>query len=91
MKKLNIQSTEELNEFKSKVKIVDDLYKKTKYSGFIKLYADKVVPLYNQQFCYNYLIIMEFCIIFMFLMLNIFLCHLLKRVKKSAEFFLELL
>ena len=59
MKKLNIQSTEELNEFKSKVKIVDDLYKKTKYSGFIKLYADKVVPLYNQQFCYNYLIIME--------------------------------
>ena len=59
MKKLDIQSTEELNEFKSKVKIVDDLYKKTKYSGFIKLYADKVVPLYNQQFCYNYLIIME--------------------------------
>ena len=37
MKKLDIQSTEELNEFKSKVKIVDDLYKKTKYSGFIKL------------------------------------------------------
>jgi len=59
MKKLDIQSTEELNEFKSKVKIVDDLYKKTKYSGFIKLYADKVVPLYNQQICYNYLIIME--------------------------------
>jgi hypothetical protein len=59
MKKLDIQSTEELNEFKSKVKIVDDLYKKTKYSGFVKLYADKVVPLYNQQFCYNYLIIME--------------------------------
>ena len=59
MKKLDIQSLEELNEFKSKVKIVDNLYKKTKHYGFIKIYADKVVPLYNQSFYYNYYIIME--------------------------------
>jgi len=59
MKKLDIQTTEELNEFKSKVKIVDDLYKKTNHIGFVKLYADKVVILYNQPICYNYYIIME--------------------------------
>ena len=59
MKKLDIQTLEELNEFKEKVKIVKDLYKNTRNSGFIKLYADKVVPLYNQQICYNYYIIME--------------------------------
>ena len=59
MKKLDIQSTEELTEFRNKVKIVDNLYKKTKNSGFVKIYADKVVPLFNQQFCYNYYIIME--------------------------------
>ena len=59
MKKLDIQSLEELNEFKSKVKMVKDLYNNTKNSGFVKLYADKVVPLYNQQICYNYYIIME--------------------------------
>ena len=59
MKKLDIQTLEELNEFKEKVKIVKDLYKNTRNSGFVKLYADKVVPLYNQQICYNYYIIME--------------------------------
>ena len=59
MKKLDIQSEQELNEFKNKVKIVDNLYKNTKNSGFVKIYADKVVPLYNQQICYNYYIIME--------------------------------
>ena len=59
MKKLDIQTIEELNEFKSKVKIVDDLYKKTNHIGFVKLYADKVVILYNQPICYNYYIIME--------------------------------
>ena len=59
MKKLNIQSLEELNAFKEKVKIVKDLYKNTRNSGFVKLYADKVVPLYNQTVCYNYYIIME--------------------------------
>ena len=59
MKKLDIQTTEELNEFKSKVKIVDDLYKKTNHIGFVKLYADKVVILYNQPICFNYYIIME--------------------------------
>ena len=59
MKKLDIQTLEELNEFKSKVKMVKDLYNNTKNSGFVKLYADKVVPLYNQQICYNYYIIME--------------------------------
>ena len=59
MKKLEIQTTEELNEFKKKVKIVDDLYKKTNHIGFVKLYADKVVILYNQPFCYNYYVIME--------------------------------
>ena len=59
MKKLDIQSTEELNEFRSKVKIVDELYKKTKNSGFVKIFADKIVTLYNQPICYNYYIIME--------------------------------
>ena len=59
MKKLDIQSLEELNNFRGKVKILNDLYNRTKNSGFIKLYADKVVPLYNQQICYNYYIIME--------------------------------
>ena len=59
LKKLDIQNLEELNEFKGKVKIVDDLYKKTNHIGFVKLYADKIVPLYNQQICYNYYILME--------------------------------
>ena len=59
MKKLDIQSLEELNNFRGKVKILNDFYNRTKNSGFIKLYADKVVPLYNQQICYNYYIIME--------------------------------
>ena len=59
MKKLEIQSLEELNRFKEKVKIVKDLYKNTRNSGFVKLYADKVVPLYNQQIYYNYYVIME--------------------------------
>ena len=59
MKKLGIQSLEELNNFISKVKIVADLYKKTKHHGFIKIYADKIVPLYNQNIFYNYYIIME--------------------------------
>ena len=59
MKKLDIQNLEELEEFKEKAKIADDLYKKTNHLGFVKLYADKIVPLYNQQICYNYYIIME--------------------------------
>ena len=59
MKKLDIQSLEELNELKGKVSIVDNLFKITKHPGFVQIYADKVVPLYNQQFCYNYYIIME--------------------------------
>ena len=57
MKKLELQSLEELKEFQNKVKIVKDLVEKTNHYGFVKIYGDKFVTLYNYKILYY--IIME--------------------------------
>ena len=59
MKKLELQSSEELKEFQGKVKMVKKLYKKTNHSGFIKILGDKFIPLYDYKCYCNYYIIME--------------------------------
>ena len=59
MKKLELQSSEELKEFQEKVKMVKKLYKKTNHSGFIKILGDKFIPLYDYKCYCNYYIIME--------------------------------
>jgi hypothetical protein len=59
MKKLELQSSEELKEFQGKVKMVKKLYKKTNHSGFIKILGDKFIPLYDYKCYCNYYIVME--------------------------------
>ena len=59
MKKLELQSSEELKEFQGKVKMVKKLYKKTNHSGFIKILGDKFIPLYDYKCYCNYYIILE--------------------------------
>ena len=57
LKKLELENIEELKEFQSKVKIVKDLVEKTHHYGFVKIYAEKAVTLYNYKILYY--IIME--------------------------------
>ena len=57
MKKMELNSLEELKEFQNKVKIVKDLVEKTNHYGFVKIYADKFVTLYNYKILYY--VIME--------------------------------
>jgi hypothetical protein len=59
MKKLELQSSEELKEFQGKVKMVKKLYKETNHSGFIKILGDKFIPLYDYKCYCNYYIITE--------------------------------
>ena len=59
MKKLDLKSLEELKELQEKVKMVKDLYKKTSHYGFIRIFNDKVVPLFSTNLIYSYYIIME--------------------------------
>ena len=59
MKKLELQSSEELKEFQGKVKMVKKLLQKTNHSGFIKILGDKFIPLYDYKCYCNYYIIME--------------------------------
>ena len=59
MKKLDLKSMEELKEIQEKVKMVKDLYRKTNHYGFIRIFGDKVVPLFSTNLFYSYHIIME--------------------------------
>ena len=59
MKKLELHNLEELKEIQNKVKMIKDLYNKTNHYGFIRIFADKVFPLYTFTITYNYYIIME--------------------------------
>ena len=58
MKKINIINDDELLLYKNKVKIIQNLVRKTKHSGFIKIYGDKYIPQIDINE-YNYFIIME--------------------------------
>ena len=59
MKKLYLQNLEELKEIQEKVKMVKDLYRKTYHYGFVRIYGDKIIPLFSANLAYNYYIIME--------------------------------
>jgi serine/threonine protein kinase len=59
MKKLELQSSDELKEFQNKVKMIKNLYKKTNHSGFIRILGDKMIPLYDYKCYCNYYIVME--------------------------------
>jgi serine/threonine protein kinase len=59
MKKIELHNLEELKEIQNKVKMIKDLYNKTNHYGFIRIFADKVFPLYTFTITYNYYIIME--------------------------------
>ena len=59
MKKLELESPEELKEFQGKVKMVKNLYKKTNHCGFVRILGDKFIPLYDYKIYCNYYIIME--------------------------------
>ena len=59
MKKLELKNIQELKQFQEKVRIVKDLNQKTNHYGFVKIYAENCVPIYNYQMSYIYYIIME--------------------------------
>ena len=58
MKKLNLFGEEELNILQNKVKIVQNLQKKTGINGFTTIYGDKCIPVARPNE-YHYYIIME--------------------------------
>ena len=59
MKIIELNNAENLKELQNKVKLIKDLYNKTKHYGFIRLFGEKIVPSYNYPINYNYFIIME--------------------------------
>ncbi len=58
MKKINIINDDELLIYRNKVKIMQNLVRKTKHNGFVKIYGDKYIPQIDIN-DYNYFIIME--------------------------------